>query len=207
MNSDSLLKLDNPIGLKESVITGTGIDKGWLWVIIIVLVLSIVLAIFISLGGINFLGTTVGDTLNFVADTVTDLGTQALLIFNGGVHDITQFILPVSSGSKDSTASSMSLPALPTPAPTPATIMPIATQTQPSPPTTDANNVQPSPSTMPIQAPLSSLKSDWCLVGEFNSRRSCVQVANSQQCQSGQLFPTLDNCLIPPPPAIPPTAP
>ncbi len=47
----------------------------------------------------------------------------------------------------------------------------------------------------PIQNPISSNKSKWCLVGEYNGKRSCISVTDENKCMSGQLFPSEARCL------------
>ena len=48
----------------------------------------------------------------------------------------------------------------------------------------------------PIQANTSG-KSSWCLVGEQNGRRGCVEVNDASKCMSGQVFPNAEMCLNP----------
>ena len=42
-----------------------------------------------------------------------------------------------------------------------------------------------------------TMKSSWCLIGEQNGRRGCVEVNDASKCMSGQLFPTAEMCLNP----------
>lgn len=51
--------------------------------------------------------------------------------------------------------------------------------------------------TNPIQKPISSNKTNWCLVGEYEGRRGCVAIGNEDKCLSGQIFPTRQSCLNP----------
>jgi hypothetical protein len=55
----------------------------------------------------------------------------------------------------------------------------------------------PDSSTNPIQKPISSGKAGWCLVGEYDGRRGCIQVTDSDKCLSGQVFPEQAMCLNP----------
>jgi len=48
-----------------------------------------------------------------------------------------------------------------------------------------------------IQRPLTSEKTNWCLVGEYQNKRGCVAVAESDVCLSGQIFPSKEMCLNP----------
>jgi len=48
-----------------------------------------------------------------------------------------------------------------------------------------------------IQKPISSSKATWCLVGEQNGRRGCVNIDDASKCMSGKVFPTAEMCLNP----------
>jgi hypothetical protein len=63
----------------------------------------------------------------------------------------------------------------------------------------DNNIVQPLPdnSTNPIQKPISSQKTNWCLVGEYQGRRGCIAITERDKCLSGQIFPSQQTCLNP----------
>lgn len=60
-------------------------------------------------------------------------------------------------------------------------------------------NKQPEPdsTTNPIQKPITSGKSGWCLVGEYEGRRGCIQVGQEDKCLSGQVYPNQKMCLNP----------
>ena len=49
----------------------------------------------------------------------------------------------------------------------------------------------------PIQKPISANKSAWCLVGEYQNKRGCVEVGEADKCMSGQVFPNQQMCLNP----------
>ena len=49
----------------------------------------------------------------------------------------------------------------------------------------------------PIQNPIASSKTNWCLVGEYEGRRGCINVNDQSTCMSGQVFPTQQLCLNP----------
>lgn len=48
-----------------------------------------------------------------------------------------------------------------------------------------------------IQNSLSSSKTKWCLAGEYQSKRGCIDVTESDKCLSGQVFPDEEMCLNP----------
>jgi hypothetical protein len=56
---------------------------------------------------------------------------------------------------------------------------------------------EPSNPENPIQKPISANKTNWCLVGEYQGKRGCVEVSDSNKCMSGQLFPSQSVCLNP----------
>lgn len=49
----------------------------------------------------------------------------------------------------------------------------------------------------PIQTNRASVKSSWCLVGEHNGKRGCVEINDASKCMSGQVFPNAKMCLNP----------
>jgi hypothetical protein len=55
----------------------------------------------------------------------------------------------------------------------------------------------PDESTSPIQNAPAVSKSNWCLVGEYNGARGCVNISDQDKCLSGQVFPNQQMCLNP----------
>jgi hypothetical protein len=58
---------------------------------------------------------------------------------------------------------------------------------------------EPSPSTSgnPMQKPITANKTNWCLVGEYEGKRGCVEVGEQDKCMSGQIFPSQVACMNP----------
>ena len=56
---------------------------------------------------------------------------------------------------------------------------------------------QPDNTENPIQKPITSNKAGWCLVGEYEGRRGCIEVSDADKCLSGQVFPEQSMCLNP----------
>jgi len=58
---------------------------------------------------------------------------------------------------------------------------------------------EPSPDTSEnsIQKPITSDKWNWCLVGEYQNKRGCIEITDSDKCLSGQVFPSQKMCLNP----------
>lgn len=64
------------------------------------------------------------------------------------------------------------------------------------PPTMPPNSPLPNATTNPIQSGGSG-KAQWCLVGEYNGTRGCINVSDQDKCLSGQVFPSQQQCLNP----------
>ena len=64
------------------------------------------------------------------------------------------------------------------------------------PPTIPPSSPEPNATTSPIQTSGSS-KSQWCLVGEYNGTRGCVNVTDQDKCLSGKVFPSQQECMNP----------
>lgn len=47
----------------------------------------------------------------------------------------------------------------------------------------------------PIQKPITAMKAGWCLAGEYQGKRGCVEVAAGDRCMSGKFFESKDLCL------------
>jgi hypothetical protein len=55
----------------------------------------------------------------------------------------------------------------------------------------------PDDSSNPIQNPIATSKTSWCLVGEYQGRRGCIEISEQDKCLSGQVFPEQKMCLNP----------
>jgi hypothetical protein len=49
----------------------------------------------------------------------------------------------------------------------------------------------------PIKNPITAGKQGWCLVGEYQGKRGCIEVSEHDRCLSGQVFPNQKMCLNP----------
>lgn len=56
---------------------------------------------------------------------------------------------------------------------------------------------EPDSSETSIQNPITAKKTNWCLIGDQNQRRSCASVQDAAKCMSGDIFPTLASCVNP----------
>jgi hypothetical protein len=51
--------------------------------------------------------------------------------------------------------------------------------------------------TNPIQKPITSNKTGWCLIDEYEGQRNCISVGEEDKCMSQQVYPTQKMCLNP----------
>lgn len=47
-----------------------------------------------------------------------------------------------------------------------------------------------------IQKSLASAKTKWCLVGEYQNKRGCIDISESDKCMSGEVFPNEEMCML-----------
>lgn len=133
------------------------------------------------------LGYSTGTVINTSADTVSDVAKASIDIAEGSVQNIGNLLIS-SSGE-------------------PVPVEEAEKEKEKEKPksleeTVQKNTVKPSEpnpdnSSNPIQNPISSDKSSWCLVGEYQNKRGCVPITESDKCLSGQIFPNQAMCLNP----------
>jgi hypothetical protein len=127
---------------------------------------------------LSVFGYTAGTLIDKSADIVTDTAKTGIDIAGGTVSSIGDLLKDASRPNVDERAKqqldqSINLSGQP--------------PNQPAPDT--ASN--------PIQKPISSGKTGWCLVGEYEGRRGCIEVGEADKCLSGQVFPNQKMCLNP----------
>lgn len=125
-------------------------------------------------------GYTTGTVLDKSEDVVTSVAKTGIDIAGGTLDSIADILKNLSKNNVDSEARSE---------------LDRALSSQGS----SVLNTQPEPdtSTATIQKPITSGKSKWCLVGEYEGKRGCVEVDDASKCLSGQVFPTLHSCMNP----------
>jgi hypothetical protein len=160
-------------------------------------ILNVLLVLLVK--SLSTLGYTTGTVVNSTSDVVTNVGKTSLDVLNGTIHSVDNVLIGASNNN--ATVPSWNLPTF--------SPLSLSKQTQYHPPdlnasintqSTRSNQVSepmPTPSTMPIQNPISSSKINYCLVGEFQSKRGCVEVGDNDLCMSGQLFASKDLCMNP----------
>jgi hypothetical protein len=129
---------------------------------------------------LNFLkafGYSTGTVINTSADTVSDVAKTSIDIAEGSIQNIGNLLISASEDEKKEKEKSLE-----------KTVQKDSSQSQ-----------QPSPdnSSNSIQKPITSDKSSWCLIGEFQNKRGCVPITESDKCLSGQIFPNQAMCLNP----------
>jgi hypothetical protein len=127
---------------------------------------------------LSVLGYTTGSTINTSADILSTTGKTGLDIADGSVHSLGNIFvsssLPtINKNAKKSIDSSLN-------------ISPIHVF-NPSTDTTES----------PIQNPISSVKTNWCLVGDYAGKRGCIEISDQDKCLSNQVFPSQKMCLNP----------
>jgi hypothetical protein len=128
---------------------------------------------------LSVFGYSVGSFINVTADAVTDTAKTGLDISHDTVHDIGDLMINASQNN-------MNVPMPPNPLDARINQSPISSA-MPVPDTT----------TNPIQNPISSNKIGWCLVGEYQDKRGCIEVSKEDKCISGQIFPDKKTCTNP----------
>jgi hypothetical protein len=127
---------------------------------------------------LSVFGYTAGTIIDKSADIVTDTAKTGIDIAGGTVSSIGDILKDASRPNVDEKAKqqldqSINISNPPKKEPTPDS------------------------STNPIQNPITSGKAGWCLVGEYEGRRGCIEVSQSDKCLSGQVFPEQAMCLNP----------
>lgn len=130
---------------------------------------------------LSFFGYTTGTAINKTADVVGDTAKLGIDIAQGTVQNVGNILKDASDEQVDSNARRELDNAL--------NISPI--------PLRPPNQPTPTPSENPIQKPITSGKSSWCLIGEYQQKRGCIEIKDQAKCLSGQVFPTQQLCLNP----------
>lgn len=129
----------------------------------------------------NLLGTisyATGNLLNKSADVVADTSKFAIDIAEGSIQDIGNLLIKASKQGSPSTPSTTS-----------ELSKSLKIETTNEVPTTDIPE-------NPIQKPISSGKQNWCLIGEFDNKRKCVEMTAYDKCMSGQVYDSINKCVM-----------
>jgi hypothetical protein len=123
---------------------------------------------------LSIFGYTAGTVINTTADVVADTSKFGIDIAEGSVKNIGNLLKNTGNmidinKKKEIDSSVYNFPSVP---------MPIETS-------------------HPIQTGESSSTNKWCLVGEYQQKRGCIEVTDHDKCMSGQVFPNQKMCLNP----------
>ena len=142
---------------------------------------------------LNALGYSAGTALDKVSDVTADTAKIGIDIADGALNNIGG-LLKGSVPSPESKPESDSDQNPPPPPPPPSE----PSKEPPSEPSKEPPS-EPSPDTSEntIQKPITSDKWNWCLVGEYQNKRGCIEITDTDKCMSGQVFPSQKMCLNP----------
>ena len=145
---------------------------------------------------LNIFGYTTGTIINSTADIVSDTAKTGIDIAEGTAHSVGNLFrnssnvngqLPIQQSLDMDLlgANPLSIPS----------IQPNLDQALNTQPTYTQNNPISDESSSAIQSSMSSNKASWCLVGEYQGKRGCVEVKDQNKCMSGQLYGNQQDCL------------
>lgn len=122
-------------------------------------------------------GYSTGSVLNKTADVVSDTAKETIDIAEGAVQNVGNLLMDAGSKRKtnDNTNPMMLKDSL----------------------KQNTSDPEPDAPENTIQKPITSTKYNWCLVGEYQNKRGCMPITESDKCLSGQVFPTQKMCLNP----------
>jgi len=127
---------------------------------------------------LSLFGYTAGSVINTTADVVSVTAKTGIDIATGTIHSVGNILKDGSSGSIDQNSkrqfdNALNLSNIKGGLP-------------------DADNANSN-----IQSSIVSGKSQWCLAGDYQGKRGCVEIDKDTQCMSGQIFPSQHQCLNP----------
>jgi len=125
-------------------------------------------------GFLALLGFTAGTVLNKTSDVVGDTAKLGIDLAEGAVHDVGDLLI---QPSKNVSPPSLDLAINKSPI-----ILP---------------EIKPDDTSSVIQNSITSNKTKWCLVGEYQGRRGCIEIGENDTCLSGQIYPDRLKCINP----------
>jgi len=129
---------------------------------------------------LSVIGNTTGTVINESTDVVTNTAKTGIDIAGGTFHDIGDLL---KKGSEPGVKNAHD------------TIKHLDQSIKNS--NFKKHYANPDTAENPIQKPISSAKTNWCLVGEYQGRRGCIEISEHDKCLSGQVFPEQKLCLNP----------
>jgi hypothetical protein len=160
----------------------------------------------IDLGGpalkdfLKALGYSTGTAINKTADVAADIAKEGVDIAEGAVQNVGNLLIDNPSNLDNDMHENNNRP-MPIEPPQPSNRNRHKSDSLEDSIQQKHNNKkgEPSPDSSEnhIQKPITSDKTSWCLIGEYNNKRGCVSVTDSTSCLSGQIFPSQQMCLNP----------
>ena len=139
---------------------------------------------------LSVFGYTTGTILDKSADLVGDTAKAGIDIATGTVHSVGGLLIDASDDNIDNRAKIDKIPPKEDEKKLDEKINTGGENKKPPTP-------EPTESANPIQNPITSQKTSWCLVGEYQDKRGCIEIGEADQCLSGQVFPSQKMCLNP----------
>jgi len=124
---------------------------------------------------LSLIGYTAGTAINKASEVANDTTKIGVELAGGAVHDVGDLLVNASKDNGNLPSLDIKINNSP------------MKLSEPSPDNAE-NSIQ--------NAPASS-KRNWCLVGEYQGRRGCIEVSDQDKCISGQVFPEQKMCLNP----------
>ena len=118
-----------------------------------------------------------GTTINTTTDVVSDTAKAGIDIVEDTIQSVGNLLIDASNREDDKTE--------------------ISDKIEKSEKDEPTDEPEPDSSEASIQNSISNKKQSWCLVGDYNNRRSCASVNEADKCMSGQIFPSHESCLNP----------
>ena len=127
---------------------------------------------------LSLFGYTTGAVINTTADIVGETTKTGIDVASGAVQSVGNLLKDgsknlIDKNSKKHFDNALNLSTIKTSIP-------------------DADNTNSN-----IQTAIGADKASWCLVGEHQGRRGCVEIDQDTKCMSGQIFPSQHQCLNP----------
>jgi len=127
---------------------------------------------------LSLFGYTAGSVINTTADVVSVTANTGIGIASGTMHSVGNILKGGSAGAIDQNSKRQFDNAL--------------NQSNIKGGLPDADNANSN-----IQSSIVSGKSQWCLAGDYQGKRGCVEIDKDTKCMSGQIFPSQHQCLNP----------
>lgn len=124
---------------------------------------------------LSIFGYTTGSLVNTTVDAVGDTTKMGIDIAEGTLHSVGNLLIDASKANTPEDLKKA------------VQFSPLKLNNEPKP--DDSSNS--------IQKPIATGKTQWCLTGEYQNKRGCVEVGKEDKCMSGQVFPSQMTCMNP----------